>query len=72
MPDFGAQRVLLDRRGQPLFLCSVCHGPLTTADFAQLRLRLPDPDETAGEYLDAELIDGLAHYDCTHAARAAS
>ncbi len=72
MPDFTAQGVLLDRRGQPLFLCAVCHGPLTTADFAQLRLRLPDPDETAGEYLDAELIDGLAHYDCTHAARAAS
>jgi hypothetical protein len=41
------------------------------ADFFHLGLRYPESGETAQDYLDTELIDELAHYDCVGAARKA-
>jgi hypothetical protein len=58
--------------GRPLFHCPQCGAPITHLDFAQLGLRLPDIDECASDYFDAEVIDSLSHFDCPMAARAAS
>jgi len=69
--DYQREGIVGDRRGAPLFLCSLCRGALTFADFDRQGLRLPESGETAQEYLDAELIDELAHYDCVSAAREA-
>jgi hypothetical protein len=40
-------------------------------DFFHQGLRYPESRETAQDYLDTELIDELAHYDCVGAARKA-
>jgi hypothetical protein len=40
-------------------------------DFGRQALRYPESAETAQDYLDAELIDELSHYDCVSAAREA-
>ena len=57
---------LLDQQSQPRFLCAVCQSALSTSDVAELGLRIPDPDETIGEYCDAELLDPqeLYHARC--------
>ena len=57
---------LLDPQGRPHFLCAVCKDALSTSDVAELGLRIPDPDETIGEYCDAELLDlqELYHSRC--------
>lgn len=72
MRDFKAEGIISDRLGRPLFHCPQCGGPITSLDFACLGLRLPDFDESACDYLDAEVIDSLSHFDCPVAARAAS
>ena len=69
--DYQAEGVVQDRRGAPLFRCSLCGAPLTVVDFGRQALRYPESGETAQDYLDAELIDELSHYDCVSAAREA-
>jgi hypothetical protein len=69
--DLQVEGIVADRLGRPLFHCHICHRPITRLDFAKLCLRLPDPDETADEYRDAELIDQIAHFDCTVSSQAA-
>lgn len=65
-----SEGILLDARGLPLFYCRACQRPLTRRDFVELGLRLPDPDETSGEYCDEEVIDDLTHFDCPAVRRA--
>lgn len=62
--------LLLDRSGQPLLLCSRCGAGLAEEDLYAEGLRLPDPGETADDYLETELIDSLHHIDCLAARRA--
>ena len=61
---------ILDRRGQPLLRCSRCAGPITDNDVYDQGLRLPDPGESADEYIESELIDELHHVDCRGSLRA--
>ena len=68
--DYRSEGVLLDARGLPLFYCRACQRPITRRDFYELGLRFPDPDETAADYCDEELIDDLAHFDCPAVRRA--
>ena len=69
--DYQAEGIVRDQRGAPLFRCSLCGAPLTAVDFGRQALRYPESGETAQDYLDAELIDELSHYDCVRAAREA-
>ena len=69
--DYQAQGIVRDQRGAPLFRCSLCVAPLTVVDFSRQALRCPESGETAQDYLDAEVIDELSHYDCIGAARKA-
>ena len=69
--DYQAEGIVRDQRGAPLFSCALCGAPLTVLDFARQALRCPESGETARDYLDAELIDDLSHYDCVVAAREA-
>ena len=61
---------ILDGRGRVMFHCAVCGGAISTDDFFELGLRLPDYGESADEYRDAELLDRIDHVDCSKAARA--
>jgi hypothetical protein len=64
---------VLDHGGHVMFRCGGCAGPMSQADILDLGLRLPEPGETANDYLDAELIDALRHERCADGApRAAS
>jgi hypothetical protein len=69
--DYQAEGIVRDKRGVPLFHCSLCGAPLTMVDFDRQALRFPEGEETAQDYLDAELIDELSHFDCVAAARQA-
>ena len=69
--DYQAEGIVRDQRGVPLFRCSLCGAPLTVIDFGRQALRFPEGQETAQDYLDAEVIDELTHYDCVAAAREA-
>ena len=69
--DYQTEGIVRDQQGAPLFRCSLCGAPLTVVDFGRQALRCPDGGETAQDYLDAELIDELSHYDCAGAARQA-
>jgi hypothetical protein len=53
-----------DERGRPLFICRVCAAPLTFDDLVAQKLRPPDRGESASDYLDAELLDGIDHAVC--------
>lgn len=59
-----ANEPLLDHLGRVMFYCPNCGGAVARADILDLGLRLPDNGETAGEYLDAELLDGVEHSQC--------
>ena len=61
---------VLDHQGRVMFRCRSCGGPVSTDDFFEIGLRLPEPGESADEYCDAELLDGVDHVDCQRAARA--
>jgi hypothetical protein len=69
--NYQAEGIVRDQRGAPLFRCSFCGAPLTVVDFGRQALRSPESGETAQDYLDAEVIDELSHYDCISAARKA-
>lgn len=60
-----------DRQGRPMFTCHVCAAPMTHADFFEQSLRLPDADESAADYCDAELVDTFMHVACARAERGA-
>jgi hypothetical protein len=59
-----------DLQGRVMFYCSSCGLPLTEDDFFHIGMRMPRYDETAEEYLDAELLDRISHDDCMKALRA--
>lgn len=61
---------VLDSHGRVMFQCRSCGGAVSTDDLFEIGLRLPEPGESADEYCDAELIDGVDHIDCRLAARA--
>lgn len=61
------QNAILDRNGRVMFVCSLCSGPVTTDDFFELGLRLPDDGESQDDYFSAELLDDLSHVDCNRA-----
>jgi hypothetical protein len=67
-----ASNAILDERGRPLFVCRVCRQPLTTDDFFYFGMRLPDEGESAEDYFEAELLDGIDHDACVRARRSAS
>jgi len=69
--DYQAEGIVRDQQGAPLFRCSLCGAPLTLVDFGRQALRCPESEETAQDYLDAELIDELNHYDCVSLTRKA-
>ena len=62
-----ARNAILDRNGCVMFVCSQCGQPVTTDDFFELGLRLPDDGETQDDYFSAELLDDLSHVDCARA-----
>jgi len=59
-----------DRHGVPMFICRRCGNALSSSDFFDLGLRVPEPYETRDDYLDAELLDTLSHVACSAAAKA--
>ncbi len=61
---------IVDHHGRIMFYCGACGTPLTTDDFFELGLRLPEHGEEHGEYCEAELIDKITHVDCLRATRA--
>ena len=61
---------LVDRHGAIMFRCDHCAAPISRSDVLELGLRLPDPTESADEYLDAELIDSFRHPSCIVASKA--
>jgi hypothetical protein len=61
---------VLDQHGRVMFSCRSCGAPITTDDFFEWCLRLPEPGETRDDYCDAELIDAAEHIECLRAARA--
>ena len=61
---------VLDRHGLAMFRCRLCGAAVSTDDFFEIGLRLPEPGESADDYCDAELIDGIDHVDCQRPARA--
>lgn len=63
--------VLLSPNGRPLLSCIGCGEPLRVEDLVAQNLRLPEQSETREEYLDAELLDGLAHVACATSVRSA-
>ena len=65
-----ARNAILDRNGRVMYFCSRCHQPVTTDDFFELGLRLPDDGETQDDYYSAELLDDLRHVDCSRAQQA--
>jgi hypothetical protein len=60
---------VLDAHGVVMFHCKDCGGPITKEDFFEQSLRLPDLQETRGDYCDAELIDEIRHEKCARPAR---
>jgi hypothetical protein len=64
------RNAILDHQGRVLFACASCGQPITTDDFFDLGLRLPDDDESQDDYFSAELLDELSHTSCTEAKRA--
>ncbi len=70
--DYRPQAIPRDSRGNVSFFCVDCGRPLTMADFHSMGLREPEPGETAGEYMDDELVDDLAHAECIGARRRVS
>jgi hypothetical protein len=61
---------ILDLRGTAMFLCRTCKRPLTGDDLIAHGLRLPEPDESRDDYLEAELLDDLEHTGCSSLATA--
>jgi hypothetical protein len=61
---------VLDRHGRVIFTCADCGEPITTDDFFDLSLRLPDDGESRDDYFAAELLDSLSHLDCARASHA--
>jgi hypothetical protein len=66
----STSEALRDPKGRPMFLCGTCGLPLSAHDVTGQGLRLPGPDESRDEYLDAELIDSLQHPACLSERRA--
>jgi hypothetical protein len=66
----NSQGAILDQHGRVMFYCADCGRPLTSDDFFELGLRLPNRWETPGDYQDAELIDKFQHLECLRAAKA--
>jgi hypothetical protein len=62
--------IVRDARGTPMFICPSCGEALRQTDVFDHGLRLPDYGETRDDYLEAELLDELQHYDCLRAKRA--
>lgn len=63
--------VLLSPSGRPLLICARCGEPLRVEDLVAQNLRLPEQSESREDYLDAELLDDLAHVECNKVARSA-
>jgi hypothetical protein len=61
---------LLDFRGRTMFYCTRCGAPISRSDILEFGARLPDDGETAEDYLDSQLLDGIDHVRCTAAAAA--
>ena len=61
---------LVDSAGRIMFRCDTCSEPISRTDILELGLRLPEAGESAGDYLDAELIDSFRHPGCVAAAKA--
>jgi len=66
----SASSPILDRHGRIMFNCRACGAPITSDDFFDLGLRLPEPGESKDDFCDRELIDAIEHMDCLRAARA--
>jgi hypothetical protein len=56
-----------DYSGEIMFCCCACGVALTTDDFFEQGMRLPDNGESREEYCDAELLEGTTHIDCSRA-----
>lgn len=63
--------VLLGPTGRPLLTCTACGEPLRVEDLLGQNLRLPEQSESREDYLDAELLDDLAHVACEGVRRSA-
>ncbi|MGH6952522.1 MAG: hypothetical protein ACREH4_16785 [Vitreimonas sp.] len=61
---------VLDHNGKVMFRCEACGTPICRGDILDFGVRLPEVGESAGEYLDAQLIDAFRHERCVAAARA--
>jgi len=58
---------VLDHHGTVMFRCEACHEAICRGDILDFGVRLPDIGESAGDYLDAELIDAFRHERCAAA-----
>jgi hypothetical protein len=56
---------LLDYKGRTMFYCTRCSAPISRDDILKFGARLPDYGETADDYLDSQLLDGIDHARCT-------
>ena len=65
-----ASNPIVDRKGRAMFHCTRCGAPVTSDDFFDLGIRLPDADEDLDDYREAELIDSVDHVDCNRARQA--
>ena len=63
--------VLMSPTGRPLLTCIACGEPLRVEDLVAQHLRLPEQSESREDYLDAELLDDLAHVACAGVRRSA-
>lgn len=63
--------VMRDCNGLPLLLCATCGQALCMNDLIEQSLRLPEPAESREDYVDAELLDDLAHVACLNASLSA-
>lgn len=60
----SANEPLVDDHGRVMFPCLRCGGAIARFDILESGLRLPDHGETAEEYLDAQILDGIEHAQC--------
>jgi hypothetical protein len=61
---------LLDYKGRTMFLCTRCREPISREDILEFGARLPEHGETAEDYLDSQLLDGIDHVQCVASAAA--
>jgi hypothetical protein len=61
---------VVDHLGRVMFYCRLCGAPIRSSDIISFGARLPEHGETAEDYLDAQLLEGIEHPRCVADAKA--